>query len=222
MQEYDEDDFLQLSGIQHYKFCKRQWALIHIENQWFENVRTAEGRLMHEKAHDIKYNEKRKNVIVSRAMPIHSRTMGVSGECDIVEFVRDDENGITLSNRIGRYKVYPVEYKRGAPKKGDEDISQLVAQAICLEEMFCCEVDIGYLYYGETRHRMEILITPELKQDVRETFIKMHNLYKKQYTPKAIQTKSCNACSIKDICLPNILEERSVKSYIDSFIKGAV
>ena len=150
MREYEEDDFLQLSGIQHYKFCKRQWALIHIENQWSDNVRTAEGRFMHENAHDVKFTEKRKNIIVSRSMPVQSRTMGISGECDIVEFIRDDENGISLNGREGKYIICPVEYKHGAPKDGDEDIFQLVAQAICLEEMFCTDVYTGYLYYGQT------------------------------------------------------------------------
>ena len=222
MYEYNEDDFIQLSGIQHYKFCKRQWALIHIENQWQENMRTAEGRIMHENAHDAKFSEKRKNIIVRRALPIHSRTMGVSGECDIVEFIRDDENGITLNDRAGKYKICPVEYKRGSPKKGDEDISQLIAQVICLEEMFCCEINEGYIYYGETRHRLKVNITTEQKANIREVFEEMHDLYKKSYTPKVKRSKSCNACSLKEICLPALCKEKPVNDYIKAYTKGAV
>lgn len=100
---YNEDDFLQLSGIQHYVFCKRQWALIHIELQWAENLRTVEGRLMHKNAHDKYFSEKRGDLIISRGMPVHSRELGISGECDVVEFQRTD-NGIPLHGR-GRGSV---------------------------------------------------------------------------------------------------------------------
>ena len=220
MTPYAEEDYLMLSGIQHYVFCKRQWALIHIEKQWDENARTMEGNVMHENAHNIAFTESRKQTICSRAMPIHSKSMGVSGECDVVEFVRDDTNGITLYGRDGKYLVCPVEYKRGKPKAGEEDIYQLVAQAICLEEMFCCTIDTGYLYYGETRHRLKVDITNERKENVKKAFRDMHRMFSMQHTPKAKRTKSCNACSLKNICLPTLSEQRSVKQYIDNFITG--
>ena len=92
---YDEEDFLQLSGIQHFAFCRRQWALAYIELQWAENVRTVEGKLLHTKAHDSTSREKRGDILISRAMPVRSRSMVVSGECDIVEFHRC-EGGISL------------------------------------------------------------------------------------------------------------------------------
>ena len=98
---YSEEEYLQLSGIQHFAFCRRQWALAYIELQWSENVRTVEGKLLHEKAHDVTSEEKRGDVIISRAMPIHSRELGISGECDIVEFHRT-ENGITLAGKDGK------------------------------------------------------------------------------------------------------------------------
>lgn len=113
---YREEEFLQLSGIQHFAFCRRQWALAYIELQWQENVRTVEGKLLHEKAHDVHSREKRGDVIISRAMPICSRELGVSGECDIVEFHRTDD-GISLHGQEGQYEVIPVEYKRGSPKR---------------------------------------------------------------------------------------------------------
>lgn len=215
--DYNEDEFLMLSGVQHYKFCKRQWALIHIEKQWAENTRTVQGNLMHEKTHDASIVEKRRDLIVSRAMPIHSRTLGASGECDVVEFHRDD-NGININNQQGKFKIYPVEYKRGSPKKSDEDVFQLVAQAICLEEMFCCEIEKGYLYYGETKHRLEVKITNEQKLEVKKCFDEMHSLYERAYTPKVKRTKACNACSLKDLCLPILCKERSAIKYINDMV----
>lgn len=136
---YKEEDYLQLSGIQHFAFCRRQWALAYIELQWDENVRTVEGKLLHEKAHDPTNAEKRGDLIISRGMPVYSRELGISGECDVVEFHRS-QDGITLFGRDGLYEVIPIEYKRGKPKENDVDILQLMAQALCLEEMLCCQI----------------------------------------------------------------------------------
>ena len=111
---YNEDDYLMISGLQHYSFCPRQWALIHIEQQWEEDLRTIDGEIMHEKAHDDNFRESRRGVIITRAMPVSSRQLGMSGECDIVEFI-PDENGVALRGGEERYMPVPVEYKRGAP-----------------------------------------------------------------------------------------------------------
>lgn len=182
--EYNEDDFLMLSGIQHFAFCRRQWALIHIEQLWEDNLRTVEGNLIHENCHDCYSSECRRNVIISRGMPIFSRTLGISGECDIVEF-RADDNGITLFEREGRYSVYPVEYKRGEPKSGEEDVLQLTAQAICLGEMLGCDVCEGAVFYAKTRRRERFELTDRLKSDVSAMFSEMHGYYKSGYVPKA-------------------------------------
>lgn len=162
--DYKEEDYLMLSGIQHFSFCRRQWALIHIEQQWDENLRTVEGNLFHRKAHDGYSSEKRKNVIISRGMPVFSRTMGVSGICDIVEFHRDDRNGIHLYGREGMYRVYPVEYKKGQPKEDEADILQMAAQAMCLEEMLACSIEKGYLFYGEIRRRIEVPLEETIRK----------------------------------------------------------
>lgn len=180
---YEENEFLQLSGIQHFAFCRRQWALAYIEMQWQENVRTVEGRLLHEKAHDTTSREKRGDLLISRGMPIHSRTLGISGECDVVEFHRE-EDGITLQGYEGTYKVVPVEYKKGKPKQGNADILQLTAQAMCLEEMLCCDIPFGYLYYGEIRRREKIEFSKEIRKEVCEMFREMHGYFSRQYTPK--------------------------------------
>lgn len=214
---YEENEFLQLSGIQHFAFCRRQWALAYIEMQWQENVRTVEGRLLHEKAHDTTSREKRGDLLISRGMPIHSKTLGISGECDVVEFHRE-EDGITLQGYEGTYKVVPVEYKKGKPKQGNADILQLTAQAMCLEEMLCCDIPFGYLYYGEIRRREKIEFSKEIRKEVCEMFREMHGYFSRQYTPKVRWSKSCNACSLKDICLPVLGKTKSVKNYLDEHL----
>lgn len=216
--EYREEEFLQLAGLQHFTFCRRQWALIHIEQQWNENVLTMKGNLFHEKVHDGYSSEKRKNVIISRGMPIHSRTLGVSGECDVVEFVQD-EQGVTLSNREGKYVLYPVEYKRGKAKITDEDRMQLTAQVICLEEMFLTTIPEAYLFYGETRRRERVEITDALREECRKLLAEMHQLYARGYTPRVRKTKKCEACSLKSICLPKLEKSKNVAAYISEHME---
>lgn len=183
--EYAEDDYLMLSGIQHFKFCRRQWALIHIEQQWAENVHTVIGELMHKKAHDPYLIEKRKDLLIARSLPIASRKMGISGECDVVEFHRC-EDGIKLHGHRGNFSVYPVEYKKGKPKLTEEDCLQLAAQAMCLEEMFSTDIPEGALFYGETRRREAVEITEDLRQEVRNMFREMHQYFERKYTPKCM------------------------------------
>lgn len=150
---YPEESFLRLSGLQHFKFCRRQWALIHIENQWAENYRTTDGAILHERAHDKDLTECRGDLLITRDMRIFSKNLGVSGACDVVEF-HSGSTGIPLDGRCGLWQPYPVEYKRGRPKQDTADALQLCGQAMCLEEMLCCEIPVGALYYGETRHRL--------------------------------------------------------------------
>lgn len=207
-----------ISGIQHFKFCRRQWALIHVEQQWAENAHTVVGELMHRKVHDPYLTEKRKDVIIARALPVVSREMGVSGECDAVEFYRA-EDGINLHGHRGLFKIYPVEYKKGRPKLTEEDELQLTAQAMCLEEMFSTEIPEGALFYGETRRREKIEFTQVLRKEVRDMFLEMHQYYDRKYTPKVKYTKACNSCSLKDLCLPRIGRTVSVKAYMDERLR---
>lgn len=212
---YNEDDFLSLSGIQHFIFCRRQWALIHIEQQWQENLRTVEGEILHENAHDVYSTEKRGGVILSRALPVFSKELGIRGACDIVEF-HQSRDGVNLFGRDGLYLPIPVEYKHGKPKETEEDISQLVAQAICLEEMLLCEISYGFLYYGEIKRRVKVTIEPAIRQKVRDSFVEMHALYNRRYTPKVRTGKHCRACSLADICLPKLCRNTSALMYITS------
>lgn len=219
MTEYKEDEYLSLSGIQHFIFCRRQWALIDIEQQWSENLRTVEGKILHQKAHDKYSSEKRGDIIISRGMAVKSRVLGVSGECDVVEF-HPNPNGIPLNNSVEKYSVFPVEYKHGEPKQNNQDILQLTAQAMCLEEMLCCSIDKGYLYYGEIRHRILVEFTQKLRDEVTKTFKEMHEMFNRGYTPKVKISKSCNACSLRNICLPVLCKNTSAKAYIEKCING--
>lgn len=210
---YSEDEYLMISGIQHYVFCRRQWALIHIEQQWSDNWRTTDGSIMHRNVHDRTFNEKRGNVITARAMSISSPRLGVTGECDAVEFI-SDPNGVEISGRDGKFRVVPIEYKRGEPKENLCDEMQLAAQAICLEEMLCCDISLGYIYYGETRRRNKVDISDELKSRTEKAIIDMHSMYDRRYTPKVKRSKACNACSLKNICLPVICGSKTASEYI--------
>lgn len=216
--EYEEEDFLLLSGIQHFAFCRRQWALIHIEQQWEENVRTFEGKILHENVHNPFYKEKRGEVLSVRAMRVFSRSLGVSGECDLVEFHADSQ-GVPLHGRDGLYQVVPIEYKRGAPKSHDADKLQLTAQAMCLEEMLQTEIKQGYLYYGETKHREEVEFTAGFREKVRTILEEMHHYYISNYTPKVKAGPKCRQCSMNNICVPDLSGCSEVKSYIKIMLR---
>ena len=216
--EYNETEYLQLSGLQHFIFCRRQWALIHIEGLWADNLRTVEGELLHFRAHDEAFHESRKDCIIVRGTRFHSRELGVSGQCDVLEFLRS-EHGIPLKGHDGLWQPYPVEYKRGEPKNIDADRLQLCGQAMCLEEMLCCDIPQGALFYGQIRRREIVRFTDEQKNKVRTSLLEMHELVKRGYTPKVKPTKACNLCSLRDLCLPKILKQRSASSFLASIIQ---
>ena len=202
-----------MSGIQHFAFCRRQWALIHIEQQWQENARTAQGQLDHVRCHDETLSEKRDNVFTVRGMRVFSRKLNLSGACDVVEFHKD-KNGISLEGQPGFWLPYPIEYKRGAPKAHDADRLQLCAQAMCLEEMLCCVIPEGALYYGDPRRRTPVLFTGGLRQAVSAALEEMHQLYRRGHTPKVRPAKSCSACSLKELCLPILRRRSTVADYL--------
>lgn len=214
---YSEDEYLLLSGIQHFAFCRRQWALIHIEQQWAENYRTVDGNIMHERVHDAGFHEKRGDTIITRAMAVSSARLGLSGECDAVELKRSDD-GIEIYGLEGKYSVMPVEYKRGEPKDDDCDIMQLTAQALCLEDMLCCHIPFGFLYYGEIRRRVKVDFDADIRRRTEAAVKEMHELYKRKYTPKVKRRKACNACSLKDICLPVICGNKKASDYVEQML----
>lgn len=214
---YAEEDYLMLSGIQHFAFCKRQWAMIHIEQQWAENYRTTSGELMHKKAHDEGSFEKRGDLLIVRGLRISSRELGLSGQCDVVEF-HQDKDGIELFGYEGKWNPIPIEYKRGTPKENNADALQLCAQAICLEEMFQTSISEGFLYYGENRRRNKTEFTDDLRQQVKKYSIEMHDLFRKGYTPNVKPTKQCKACSLEELCIPKLQKVKNVRAYIEQNI----
>lgn len=219
-----EDEFLLLSGIQHMAFCERQWALIHIEQMWAENSRTLEGRFLHEKADDPFKNETRSDLRIVRAMPIASQRLKLRGIADVVEFKRTkdkvDDKTIRLNKRKGWWQPYPVEYKRGRPKPDDRDAVQLCAQAICLEEMLKVSIEYGYLFYGQTKRRQEIVFTKALRARVGELSLKMQKMFAEGKTPKAQADKRCYLCSLVEQCHPNLTNcHRPVDDYLRRMLR---
>jgi CRISPR-associated exonuclease Cas4 len=214
---FAEDDLLPLSGLQHMAFCERQWALIHIEQQWEENPLTAEGRVLHEHVHEAG-SESRKTLVVVRGLPLHSFRLGVSGQADAVEFRaarHDDAEGVQLEGKSGRWLPSPVEYKRGKPKKAICDLVQVCAQALCLEEMFGIAIPGGALFYARPRRRQEVAFTPELRGQTERLCARMWDLYGRRETPPPVYTRGCESCSLKNICLPRTLANpRDVQAYL--------
>lgn len=205
---YSDDDLLMISGIQHISFCERQWALIHIEQQWFENILTVEGRHLHERVDDPLNTELRGDLLIMRSVPLVTRRLGLSGRADVIELSRAKEEikgyTISLESENDRWIVVPVEYKRGRPKPDECDEVQLCAQAYALEETYNIHISKGYLYYGETRHRHEVFFSDLLRQKTEELALRMHELYDTGVTPAPIHKPKCRSCSLFNLCLPGI------------------
>lgn len=218
--EYTADELLPLSGIQHFSFCRRQWALIHVERQWQENVLTVEGKLLHQRADDPFFAEVRSGVIITRSMPVASYRLGLVGVCDVVEFTPSEE-GVNLPGRQGIYRPMPVEYKRGKEKFDPCDEVQLCAQAICLEEMLSVPIFTAGLFYGETRRRVAVELSAALRAEVSRMAQEMHAYFERGYTPQVKPSKACKSCSLNDLCLPGLQNKPvSASSYIQNQVNG--
>ena len=207
MQEYSDEDLLPLSGIQHMAFCERQWALIHVEGQWEENVLTVEGKHIHERADQPFTNETRGDVRTTRSVPLISRKLGLRGLADVLEYVKVDDptnsETIQIEGRAGRWKVRPVEFKRGKPKKDDRDSVQICAQAMALEEMLDIHIPDGYLYYNEIRRREKVAFDDILRARVELLANKMHWMIDNKFVPTPMKEKHCLRCSLYEICQPD-------------------
>ena len=173
---------------------------------------------MHEHVHDQGFRESRSGCLTVRGLAVHSAELGVSGRCDAVEFHRGSA-GVSLQKREGLWLPYPVEYKRGKPKEHSADELQLCAQAMCLEEMLCCNVPEGALYYGEPGRRTVVSFTPELRGQVQDSLAEMHHLYQRRYTPRVKPSRACNACSLKTLCLPKLMNRESVSAYLAAAVE---
>ena len=205
---YSDCELIPISALQHYSFCPRQCALIHVEQVWVENRLTAEGRAMHEKAHSADC-ETRGDVRISRGIALRSLKIGVTGVADVVEFHRQPDK-TTIP--------FPVEYKLGKPKEGNCDRVQLCAQAMCLEEMLAVDVPKGALFYGRNRRREPVCFTDALRNESAELCKSVHSLILACETPAPVYTPRCRSCSLFDLCMPKkiaIKAESYIKRYME-------
>ncbi|MEK6645522.1 MAG: CRISPR-associated protein Cas4 [Candidatus Firestonebacteria bacterium] len=206
---FKEEDFLQLSALQHFVFCRRQCALIHIEQLWGENLFTAEGRIMHDMVHE-EHIAIRKAVKIEQGIPLRSNEFGLNGKADVVEFQKDEK---------GRWIPFPIEYKRGKPKSDDCDKVQLCAQALCLEEMLNVKIPSGAIFYGKTKHRLDIEFNELLRQKTKDTALRLHEFIKEGKTPKPLYASKCDSCSLVNICLPKVCGKRTM---VGNYLKGII
>ncbi|QDT04139.1 PD-(D/E)XK nuclease superfamily protein [Rubripirellula lacrimiformis] len=209
---YHDDELLPISALQHYLFCPRQCALIHLEQVWAENQLTMEGLLLHERAdsptHETRPQHDGVRIRVERALPIRSLELGLIGKADIVEFHHPRDSSDSP-------RIIPVEYKRGKPKANDCDRVQLCAQALCLEEMCSTGVTEGALFYGTRRRRTEVVFDDDLRRRTMQTIDALRTMIEGRVTPPAVRTKACEKCSLIDLCLPDATGgDRSVARFM--------
>lgn len=219
---FSEDELLPISSLQHLLFCERQWALIHLEQQWEENRLTQEGRVLHERVHDAG-TEARPGAVVARGLRIRSLRLGLSGETDVVEFQRAEqerEDTIQLEGRRGWWVPFPVEYKRGKPKSDACDEVQLCAQALCLEESFGVTIAAGALFYATHRRRTRVEFDSQLRTQTENLARHLHELFAARTTPPAVYGKKCEKCSLIERCMPKTSMRRpDVERYLATALR---
>lgn len=208
---------LMLSGIQHFAFCRRQWALIHLFGEWRDNALTFEGQWLHRNADDSSKTRIRDGIVEVHRVAVASFRLGLRGFCDVVELLPCGENGVKWQGFDGMFKIVPVEYKRGVEKFGIEDILQLCAQAMCLEEANNARIDCGAIYYGKSRHRSRVFFSEALRERVEKTSREMHKIYENPTVQHAAYSKRCEQCSMYETCRPREeLKNGKVDLYLNS------
>jgi CRISPR-associated exonuclease Cas4 len=208
---YTEDDFFQISALQHYVYCPRQCALIHVEDVWQENVFTVRGDILHEKVDTDTY-ESRGTLKTVRGLKIHSFRLGISGRCDVVEFFKGQARMPVA--QLETESVQPVEFKSGEPKDDISDKVQLCAQALCLEEMLNTRVTHGAFFYAKIRRRVQVEIDSSLRKQTEEIIKDVRELITKKRTPAAEYAAKCRNCSLVEVCMPKAMNERKLKMYL--------
>ncbi len=227
---YSDDDMIMISALQHYVFCPRQCALIHVEQNWSENYLTASGRAMHDRV-DTAGHQTRGDFYTATAVRLMSKELGLIGVTDMLEFHQVaepyDSDGRIIAARLKRQSLYwipfPIEYKHGKPKEHRADEIQLCAQALCLEEMLSVNIFRGALFYGKTRRRMDVDFDEDLRNKTIGVAHNVHALIKHGITPPAVYGKWCESCSLIDECRPKQLgDNRSVKKWMEARIENAL
>ncbi|MDP2950121.1 MAG: CRISPR-associated protein Cas4 [Chloroflexota bacterium] len=217
---YTEDDLLPISALQHLAFCERQWGLIHLEGAWEENVLTAEGRLLHDRAHEPE-SEAQGDLRIARGLRLRSLRLGLIGMADVVEFHPAPEggDGVRLDGVNGLWKPFIVEYKRGRPKIGHEDEVQLCAQALCLEEMLGVSIPSAAFFYGQPRRRSDVALDDVLRAETEALASRLHELAEAGKTPAPEYSGKCRRCSLIEICLPKATGgQRSARRYLQKSV----
>lgn len=211
---FKDEDFIQISSLQHLAFCRRRWGLIYLEQQWQENILTAEGRNMHERV-DSGYKEFRKGLKQYSGLYVKSSILGIYGRTDLVEAIKDEDcdNKIDTLGLSGNWRLYPVEFKRGKAYSKQADLIQLCAQTLCLEEMTDSTIPSGALFYGQTRKRLEVKFDESLRDKTKELINLAHSLIQKTILPDPCFLPHCRSCSMIDICMPQKLEKGKLRRY---------
>ena len=174
---------------------------------------TVKGDVMHKVVHDDSLVTTRDGIVTVRGISVNSEKYCISGVCDAVELI-PDPRGIELQTRPGKWRIHPVEYKRGRPKENLCDELQLAAQCVCLEEMLCCDIPKASIFYGETKHRKDVQIDQSLRSVLKSTLEEMKQYYDRKYTPKVRKSKKCKNCSLNELCLPELESAMNVSDYI--------
>lgn len=233
---FTEDELLPLSALQHLVFCERQCALIHIEQVWSDNALTLEGSRLHRRTDEKgPRREVRGDVVTLRGIPLHSFRLGLSGKADVVEFHRLPPGrspgvepgtltqGIHLPGLSGEWRPFPVEFKRGKPKKDLSDKIQLCAQALCLEEMLMGQIPEGALFYGRTQRRTDIEFDPHLRLETEGSAERLHTLVSSGITPQARKQAKCERCSLLDLCRPQTTGVgRSARAFFSEALNSSI
>ena len=219
---FNEVELLPISRLADIEFCERRAALHLIEMVWDDNIHTAEGMVLHERAHGDDTLEKRGDLIIARGLWLRSLRLGMVGKADVVEFHRTDENDITAADirgKRGRWKVYPVEYKPGRLKQQRSFQIQLCAQTLCLEEMLGCTISEGALYYGKPHRRLVVKFDQGLRTETQQLCIRLHELVRAGKTTPARYEKKCESCSLFDSCMPKVTDaSKNVSKYLSQML----
>lgn len=209
---YSDEELIPISALNHLLFCKRRFALVHIEQLWQENLFTAQGQIMHERV-DREDQVDRGKVKIEYGLPMKSARLGLTGKADVVEFHRSDSS-------VQKWVPFPVEYKRGKPKKDLTDKVQLCAQALCLEEMLYLDIPAGALFYGKTRRRLEVDFDEHLRNKTIEAAKELHAMIDSGVTPPPKYCKKCESCSLVSLCLPKTIGKRkTVASWLKRMVR---
>lgn len=213
---YDPDDYLMLSGIQHFVFCPHQWAMIHIEQIWDDNRLTVEGQIMHNNVDNSAYRQKNGDLITLRRVAVASARMGLYGFSDAVELIpsRTSEKCVIHPSYPGCWRMHPVEYKHGRPKPDLRDKVQVVAQAICLEEIFDTVIPECSIYYGDNNRRITFGIDDEIRTFTIDCAYEMHRLHDAGIVPAPVYKQHCRNCSLFDECMPKTPSQSAVDKYL--------